>query len=191
MSFELPAVNGAKIAFKIPNGMPESVLSEDPRDFNVKIDISTNMYAGRSVVGQNFLSMNGEEDGNFSNWIDLAINEAAAVSGLTSCGAIFCANSDFSKVAVGHMSGDVRYSETWVNLLKRSNKIKPYYMVFATGNDGGYNAGEILMNYMVAFDMRRHPLRAPAVKSCGSIALIRASADSAVVFARRGASSFT
>src|SRR4051812_10493820 len=68
-------------------------------DINSNTWINLREFALDEIVNQ----------GNYSNWVPLRANEGVAVSGLTSCGAVFVANNDFSKVAAGHMSGDARF----------------------------------------------------------------------------------
>jgi hypothetical protein len=131
--------------------------------------------------------------GNFSKWVSLDENEGVAVTGLTSCGAVFLANRDCSRVAAGHMSGDARFVGGWcAKLADSSPKVEPYFILWGTGPDGSRKTGgKLLLDYMRWFGIS--PSRAPAVAACGALFLVRsragvacASHTIAIPFQRRG-----
>lgn len=190
MSFILPIAADAQVTFTIPDGTANSRLPAAPTGFNCLLNISSNLpsqMANKS--GAELIAFSTVFEGNFSGWVTLAPNDAIAVSGLTSCGAVFVANHNFSKVAAGHMSGDVQFVKRWCELLAEDTTINPHYMLFATGNSGGYNAGEVLKSYMKTWGMWAHPVRAPSVKNVGSVLLCRSAAGNmGVVHAQRDSS---
>lgn len=151
-----------RVAFSVPGG---NTIAFDLSGYRCMLDIKTNLYftMPHAMIQDAFR-------GNFSTWINVSPSQAVAVSGLTSCGAVFVANTDFSRIAAGHMSGDVQYIEEWCDELGDSDAGPPHYLVWATGPDSsGWRRGTMLMEYMNR--LRIPPIRAPAVKSCSEIVL--------------------
>jgi hypothetical protein len=129
-----------------------------------------------------------QTSGNYSKWVHLDDNQGVAVTGLASCGAVFLANEDFSRVAAGHMSGDALYAAEWLCKLMagghRGTRI-PRFILWATGTSGSRSVrfgGHVLLKYMGTFNIP--PSRAPAVAGCGAVLLIK-SAAGAIVHASR------
>lgn len=175
MSFILEYPRKQNVAFTIAG---EQEVEFQPSGRCV-LDINSNFYFNMRGFG---LLQNGLQ-GNFSKWVELNNNEGLAVTGLTSCGAVFVASSDFSRVAAGHMSGDAQYVKEWCDGLLKDSAVQPHFLVFGSGLDGSARTGgEVLMKYMKRFDIP--PNRAPAVKGCGSV-YVRRSGSSATVYASR------
>lgn len=163
MSFEL-GPNRLQVAFDVTTG---ELIDDKPDDARCKLDIHSNI--SMDMGGKEFADNTGE--GNFSRWIELQAGEGVAVTGLTSCGAVFLANSDFSRVAAGHMSGDARLAKAWCSYIHKSGT-KPSFLLWGTGTSGSRKTGgKVLMSYMDEFGLS--PSRAPAVAGCGAIFLVR------------------
>lgn len=163
MSFELSPKRPV-VAFDITTGQE---VDAQPDDAKCKLDIHSNLAIDMGGMGYRSDACLG----NYSTWVDLQANEGVAVTGLTSCGAVFLANSDFSKVAAGHMSGDAQFFDDWCRSLLRT-QTKPAFLLWGTGTTGSRSrGGKMLMAYMKAFGLS--PSRAPAVASCGAIFLVR------------------
>ena len=162
MSFILEFGGRTQVAFKVPDG---SAIDFDPSGSECLLNINRNLW-----FDMKGLASIQDHDGNFSKWMTLEANQGIAVTGLTSCGAIFFANADFSRVAAGHMSGDAVFTEAWCDYL--GQRLQPFYLIFGTGFDGSARiGGAVLMQYMKAFEIP--PSRAPAVKGCGKIFVCR------------------
>ena len=175
MSFILEFGGRTEVAFKVPDG---KAIDFDPSGTKCLFDINRNLWFDMRGAGSV-----QDNQGNFSKWMTLDANEGIAVSGLTSCGAVFFASHDFSRIAAGHMSGDAVFAEEWCE--KLGEGLQPFYLIFGTGFDGSARrGGEVLMQYMRRFNIP--PSRAPAVKGCGKIFVCR-SADKTygIVCARR------
>ncbi|MCK9605066.1 MAG: hypothetical protein M0R33_01290 [Methylomonas sp.] len=185
MSFGL-SQQRSSVAFDMTTG---AEVSFDVENASCILDIHSNISMNMAEFGlPEFLT-----HGNFSKWVSLDANEGVAVTGLTSCGAVFIANKDFSRVAAGHMSGDARFVKDWCNKLSNSNSnVQPHFILWGTGPTGSRKTGgKVLMEYMRYFGIS--PSRAPAVASCGAIFLVRsqrgvayASNTIAIPFKRRG-----
>ena len=163
MSFEL-GPNRLQVAFDITTG---ELIDDKPDDARCKLDIHSNI--SMDMGGMQFADDTSE--GNFSRWVELQAGEGVAVTGLTSCGAVFLANSDFSRVAAGHMSGDARLAKAWCSYIHKSGT-QPAFLLWGTGAIGARGwGGRVLMSYMKEF--RLAPSRAPAVAGCGAVFLVR------------------
>lgn len=179
MSFGLAFGGRTQVAFRVPD---EAEVEFTTSEYKCRFNNRTNTWfdMGSYALFQDPLK------GNYSRWISTKRNQGVAVTGLTSCGAIFFANHDFSKIAAGHMSGDAQFVEDWCKLLEYSHK--PFYLVFGAGPDGSVSmAGEVLMNYMKRFGIQ--PNCAPAVQGCSQIFVCRSAADYGVVYAQYGGNS--
>jgi hypothetical protein len=194
VSFEL-SPKRASVAFDMTTGT--EVDFDDVEEATCILDIHSNLSMNMGDLGLDV----DIRHGNFSKWVSLEFNQGVAVTGLTSCGAVFIANRDFSRVAAGHMSGDAQFVEDWcAKLLRSGSGVEPYFILWGTGTSGSRKTGGmVLLQYMRRFGpqpppplpprvgipsiprvgappSRRFgipPSRAPAVASCGAIFLVR------------------
>jgi hypothetical protein len=176
MSFELNQ-HRKTVAFDLPTGAP--ISSVDLSKITCILDIYSNVPINMDGLGFHEF----DKYGNFSTWVSLKSNQAVAVTGLTSCGAVFIANGDFTRVAAGHMSGDAQFVAGWCEKLKSIGRgIEPSYILWGTGTDGSRRTGgSVLAQYGEFFNI---PLtRAPDVVSCGAILLARSPSGSGVAYA--------
>src|SRR5262245_36022509 len=150
------------------------------------LDIHSNLPMNMGRFGLNEI----ENQGNYSKWVSLQPNQGVAVTGLASCGAVFVANIDFSRIAAGHMSGDAQFVEDWCKkLLTSSPTVTPHFVLWGTGPDGGLKSGGmVLLDYMNKFKIP--PVRAPAVAKCSQIFLMRSQTGGGIACASRTAIPF-
>lgn len=150
-----------RVAFNVRTGAQTNF---DLSPYMCILNIKTNMY-----FYMTFASLQDARFGNFSSWVPIDPGEAIAVTGLASCGGVFFANSDFSMVAAGHMSGDAQFVAQWCDSLAEDG-VRPHYLLWATGPDGSRSlGGRALRQYMRRFGI--NPVRAPAVANCTQIVL--------------------
>jgi hypothetical protein len=109
MSFGL-SQQRSSVTFDMTTGAEVDVTVENATCI---LDIHSNISMNMAEFGLDELRSHG----NFSRWVSLDAEEGVAVTGLTSCGAVFVANKDFSRVAAGHMSGDAQFVEGWCRKL--------------------------------------------------------------------------
>jgi hypothetical protein len=177
VSYDLANRKPPRVTFDVRTGVE---VEFDVEKATCMLDIRSNTYI--NMAEHNLY----QHSGNYSKWVHLNDNQGVAVTGLTSCGAVFLANSDLSRIAAGHMSGDALYAEKWLDALLEGGKIKPSFMVWGTGTSGSRKTGgSILLRYMEALGIP--PSRAPAVAGCGAVFLVK-SAPTAIVHATRDVS---
>ena len=165
MSFELNA-DRTEVAFYVRGGT--AIEDFDETAVTLVLDISSNMHMDMGDHAfRGTVSKSNQTPGNFSGWVALKPGQGVAVSGLTSCGAVFLANQDFSRIAAAHMSGDAHFAEDWATQL---GKDAPHFLLWGTGPDGSRSSGgQVLWEYMKG--LKIPPARAQAVAGCGCIAL--------------------
>ena len=173
MSFELSPLRHS-VAFEMTTGKVVGDAAQ-AADATCILDIHSNLAMNMVDFG---LELEGNR-GNYSKWVTLAPNEGIAVTGLTSCGAIFVANGDFSRVAAGHMSGDAQFVEEWCASLMKSS-VTPTFILYGTGTSGSRETGGKVLSKYMKYINNLPPVRAPAVASCGSIFLVRSTRGLAV-----------
>jgi len=178
MSHALEFPDRMQMAFRVPgdNQIPYSP-PQNPPILNIYTNLPLNMGAHGLI--------NDYSRGNFSKWISVPQGFGVAVSGLTSCAAIFAASENFDWIAAGHMSGDAQFVNQWCEeLLHGAPDVAVRYLIFGTGPDSSARrAGSVLMEYMQFWHIS--PACAPAVKGCGSILVQRSpGGESASVYAR-------
>ncbi|MCF7993570.1 MAG: hypothetical protein K9L32_00615 [Chromatiaceae bacterium] len=165
------------VAFNMRTGREE--VDFEVEKATCKLDIHSNQSINMGEFGLVLPGANG----NFSDWVELESNQCVAVTGLASCGAVFIAKNDFSRVAAGHMGGDAHFFDGWCSaLLGRGEDARNYWILWGTGPDGSRRTGGMyLLKYMERFGVVP-PSRAPAVVSCGAITLVR-SATTGIAYA--------
>lgn len=183
MSYILQFPDRKQVAFRVPGDNQIPYLP--PQDPPI-LDISSNLPYGVNMGAHKLIQ--DYVRGNFSKWISVPRGLGVAVSGLTSCAAIFAASENFDWIAAGHMSGDAQFVKQWCEeLLHATPGVAVKYLIFGTGPDSSARrGGSVLLEYMRFCGIS--PARAPAVKGCGSILVHRSPGDSASVYARRDTS---
>ena len=162
MSYDL--TNRDSVTFNVLTG---AKVEFDVGNATCVLDIHSNLFIDMAKHGLH------QKSGNYSRWVSLNDNEGVAVTGLTSCGAVFIANREFSRIAAGHMSGDAFLAQEWLDALLKDASIKPWFMVWGTGPTGSRRTGgTVLRQYMKALDISSMA-RAPAVAGCGAVFLVK------------------
>jgi hypothetical protein len=154
------------VTFNMNNG---ALVDFDLKNTSCVLDI----YSNVKINMADYRMEEVDAMGNYSKWVDLNFYDGVAVTGLTSCGAVFVADQTFSCVAAAHMGGDAQFAEDWCEKLVSSRpKVVPYYILWGTGPDGSRSSGgKILLEY--AKHLNVPFTRAPAVAACGAIFLAR------------------
>jgi hypothetical protein len=174
-SFVILDQHSNTVAFDLRTG---AQISFDLSKITCILDIYSN--AGTTMEGLGLPKF--DKDGTFSTWVSLEPNQAVAVTGLASCGAVFIANGDFTRVAAGHIGGNASFVADWCEELQRIDRgIKPSYVLLGTGPAGSPDTSGILRQYVECFHISADCAR--DVVSCSKILLARS--QSGVVYASR------